>query len=333
VVYRQTRFYHETDRGWLRTQPSPALWGESRTLQTDHLLWQYRRQDEAAVVAIAERMDALYTQLQRDYGLAQSFEHERQVIDVRVERVPGKTSTVLSPSKAITVPSPAVYLAPTELTAADILAQSVALAIAKSTWSQAVLQQDMRSRKDAQSTNELLGSLISGMALWQLWNSGLALSEWQNDVVQWVFADVPRLSAEASTGLPARYHELCAAHKIFMVSPVTIGIPLYCDGRDRNLVMTSLLSAHAEKLTSFGEPKTGRYDSYHDIGAVRLAHTLTMFTVIDYAVTQYGRERLPDLVAALGRYDSWETLVPSVYGVSLDEFEEGWRQHVARLVQ
>jgi hypothetical protein len=37
-----------------------------------------------------------------------------------------------------------------------------------------------------------------------------------------------------------------------------------------------------------------------------------------------GRERLPVLVAGLGQYDSWATLIPAVYGVSPAEFEARW---------
>lgn len=46
-------------------------------------------------------------------------------------------------------------------------------------------------------------------------------------------------------------------------------------------------------------------------------------------VATYGRERLPTLVASLGHYDSWETLIPAVYGVSPAEFEAGWQAYLA----
>ena len=41
----------------------------------------------------------------------------------------------------------------------------------------------------------------------------------------------------------------------------------------------------------------------------------------------YGREHLPGLVAGLGQSDSWDTLIPVVYGVSPAEFEVGWQLH------
>lgn len=51
--------------------------------------------------------------------------------------------------------------------------------------------------------------------------------------------------------------------------------------------------------------------------------------LIEYAVTTYGRERLPALVAGLGRYEGWKTLIPTVYGVSSAEFEAGWQAYLA----
>ena len=54
-----------------------------------------------------------------------------------------------------------------------------------------------------------------------------------------------------------------------------------------------------------------------------------MATLIEYAVATYDRERLPALVAGLGHYESWETLIPAVYGVSPAEFEAGWQAYLA----
>ena len=45
--------------------------------------------------------------------------------------------------------------------------------------------------------------------------------------------------------------------------------------------------------------------------------------------TTYGQEQLPVLVAGLGHYESWATLIPAVYGVSATEFEAGWQAYLA----
>src|SRR5205823_6624277 len=43
---------------------------------------------------------------------------------------------------------------------------------------------------------------------------------------------------------------------------------------------------------------------------------VALATLVEYAVATYGRERLPALMAGLGQYESWDTLLPAVYGVS-----------------
>jgi hypothetical protein len=56
--------------------------------------------------------------------------------------------------------------------------------------------------------------------------------------------------------------------------------------------------------------------------------TVALATLIEYAVATYGRERLPALVAGLGQYDRWDTLLPAVFGVSAAEFEAGWQAYL-----
>lgn len=73
-----------------------------------------------------------------------------------------------------------------------------------------------------------------------------------------------------------------------------------------------------------------RYPGQH---SVRLGDSMLVCSVVDYAVTTFGRERLPDLLATAGQYHTWQTLVPNVYGISYEEFERGWRQHLANLAR
>ena len=57
--------------------------------------------------------------------------------------------------------------------------------------------------------------------------------------------------------------------------------------------------------------------------------SVAAITVVDYFVQTYGREQLPELVAAFRTHDSWETLIPAVTDVSAAEFEAGWQQFLA----
>lgn len=57
--------------------------------------------------------------------------------------------------------------------------------------------------------------------------------------------------------------------------------------------------------------------------------TMAAETIVEYAVDAYSRERLPALLGGLGEYETWDTLIPAVFGVPADEFEAGWQAYVA----
>ena len=58
--------------------------------------------------------------------------------------------------------------------------------------------------------------------------------------------------------------------------------------------------------------------------------TLALESIVDYVVTQYGRDRLPEFVEALSVHNSWSTLIPALYNVSVAEFEAGWNRHLTQ---
>lgn len=49
-----------------------------------------------------------------------------------------------------------------------------------------------------------------------------------------------------------------------------------------------------------------------------------------FIVDRYGREELPDLLVALVRYGSWNDIIPTVYGLSIEEFEAAWNTHLRK---
>jgi hypothetical protein len=61
----------------------------------------------------------------------------------------------------------------------------------------------------------------------------------------------------------------------------------------------------------------------------RQPHQVGLTTVLDYVVATYGRQQLPMLVGALGEHKRWETLIPAVFGVPMEEFERGWQGYLA----
>lgn len=51
-------------------------------------------------------------------------------------------------------------------------------------------------------------------------------------------------------------------------------------------------------------------------------------SLIDYAIQTYGDDKLPRLLAAFSQYDSWEAVIPAVFGVSAEQFEQGWQMYM-----
>jgi hypothetical protein len=56
-------------------------------------------------------------------------------------------------------------------------------------------------------------------------------------------------------------------------------------------------------------------------------------SVVAYAINAYGWERLPAFVQALGEFGYWSVLIPHVFGVSVEDFEDGWNRYLAEHYQ
>jgi hypothetical protein len=222
------------------------------------------------------------------------------------------------------VPSPAVYWAPVEVTDAELLAQSIALPLLSHVLAQASEQYQIDSAWQP---------LVSGLYLWQAWDLDLPLAAWREEVVTWLYADEPAIPPGHPVVLPERYTALCAAHTLWMQHPIQIEIPLWCTELDRKWYHLSVYSHNPPmRLTQLGFPVPA-YEYVYAHGELhRKNHpgqTVALATLVEYAVATYGRERLPVLVAGLGHYESWDTLLPAVFGVSPAEFEAGWQTYLA----
>jgi hypothetical protein len=51
-------------------------------------------------------------------------------------------------------------------------------------------------------------------------------------------------------------------------------------------------------------------------------------SLAEYAMSTYGRDKLPRLINDMQRYATWEELIPTVFGVSVTDFEAGWQEYV-----
>ena len=165
--------------------------------------------------------------------------------------------------------------------------------------------------------------LLDGVLLWRLWSLDLPLAVWRKPVVQWALAD----SAETTPIEPQFRLELCALHRLWMISPLELNIPIVCGqfawqrgyGPPSQLRQLGPLVPSSDYSGVIGVSGNPVYPGY----AVLLA------TVVEYAAAAYGPDSVPTLVASLGEHASWQTLLPAVFGVSAADFEAGWHTCLA----
>lgn len=322
-VYRQTRFYQHVSNGWQIMSPTATHWGEDHTLATPYFVYHFRQRDAAVVAAVAPQIDALYTTLWRNFGLPIGPTREKLIIDVSVTQPPGQ-ATVFDAANQISVASPAVYLAPVNLTDAELLAQAIALPL---------IEQVLTQASEQKAVGDSWRPLLNGLRLWQLWELDLPLAAWREAVVTWVYTDLPASRLGQTVVLPARYTALCAAHKLWLPSLTELKIPLLCGELAWEDFVLSPWVWYAPLLHLAQLVAPLRSDEFLDepVSLNRIPHpgdTVALATLIEYAVATYGRDQLPVLVASLGQSRSWETLIPAVYEVSAAEFEAGWQAYV-----
>jgi hypothetical protein len=315
-AYRQTRFYQRIGPDWRQTPPDAALWGPQHSLDTPTFVYHFRQNDAPVVITVAPQIEALYITLRRNFGLALT-PGEKLVIEVSVTQPPGRDPSWLHVPDRLIVPSPAVYWAPAELSDTELLAQSLALPL---------LAQVLAQADEQYHIGLTWQPLMDGLYLWQVWELDLPLAVWREEIVHWLYVDLPAAPG-ATVVVPKRYQALCDAHKLWMSSPVQIEIPLLClEWYWEKLFFTSWRPrepfTRLDQLAVRVDQSDQRENSYPRGQSVALA------TLIEYTVAAYGRERLPVLVASLGQYERWDTLLPAVFGVSAAEFEEGWQAYL-----
>jgi hypothetical protein len=322
-VLRQTRFYRHTTEGWLLTHPDAEVWGAPHHLESAHFIFNFRQNDAEVVAAVAPQIDDVYSALQHNFGLTPSL--EKQVIEVSIRRITGTMPYPRLLRGHLVVPSPAIYAAPVELSDREILVQSIALPLIDDVIEQAV---------EVHNIPQHWQPLLRGLRLWQWWELDVPLASWQQEVVQWFYIDLPKATAEQQSVLPDNYRELCTMHRLWMQSPVVVGIPLKCTTFDTATWSSRRWAAHVPQM-SLEQLQMPLADwQTQALEELDLPYSpneaLALSTLIEYAVSAYGYEQLPVLLASLPRYNDWETLAPAVFGVSAFDFEASWRSYLAQ---
>ncbi len=127
VAYRQTQAYRAIRGEWRHTPPSPAMWGASQHLESEYFVFDYYARDEAAVVAAAAKLDALYPALWGAFSVMPPTGKHTFVVEPSV--MPGTFIWGAKRPSDHTLASPAAYLAPVEMAEGDLLTQAAFLVV------------------------------------------------------------------------------------------------------------------------------------------------------------------------------------------------------------
>jgi hypothetical protein len=317
--------YQEVSSGALRTTLDAALWGPARRLETTSFIIHFRHRDARTVTRAAAKIETLYTTMLRNFDVDAAPEAGKLVIIVSELQSPESSSAHLPGESHFVVRSPSLYGGNVQIDPGTLLTQAVALELIDY-----VLARSTRNTTTYSSRRHIL----DGLRLWQLWDVDLPLADWRPAIVQWIFDAGPAAGLEQPVVLPDRYAELCAIHTLWLPHPAAIQIPLVCTELDRSFWRADARFVHLPPLwlpplwapvylDEEADWKGRTRAERHPGQAIALA------TIVEFAVATYGRERLPEFVAALGQHDNWETFIPAVYGVSVAEFEHGWQTYLS----
>jgi hypothetical protein len=351
AAFRQTRLYQQTPQGWTRLAPTAEHWGRPQELESRYFIFHYFSQDAAAVEEVADDLDNLYVALYTTF-FPELPDNRKRVVQVDPAQVPGEltahtpdnVSTTEAQAEepllrwnhlreqpvsphALVVASPAATLVPAELTASDLLAQSLVLALLDNLTDQATRRYDLSAH---------WRPLRDGLRLWLLWDQNLPLAVWRQPVVRWIFWESPAATGPEAAHFLKLAHDLCASHHPWMVSPIEVRIPVSClppEGTKENTATwrySSLLPLQTPLPLPLGPVSVQEDGHVRQVSQLpELVAVVVLATVVEYAVTTFGVDRMPILLAALPEHKRWETLIPAVFGVSVSEFETGWHASLA----
>lgn len=318
ATYRESRFYRETPQGWLRSQPSEALWGEVRTLESEHFVFTYRRLDGPAVLEAAPLLDEAFVHWHTVLGqvIPVAAESEEKVA-VHVLLRGGSYTPWYSTGKPLGVNSPRLMRLPAEVSDGQALAETVAVALRRAAVNRAVAP----LKRLYQPTPEFL----AGMRLWLAWEENSARTDSRQELVAWLYANGP----DGPEVGPNSYGRLC--NLLYAWERVAPAVPMsfYCQPFQfaptfslrppTSLRLLPLgLSRELLEYEANPDPLTG------GLHASRLGQPIAIATLLEYTAHVYGQASVMALLQAAQEGEKWSSAVPRLFSVSAADFEAGW---------
>ena len=136
---------------------------------------------------------------------------------------------------------------------------------------------------------------------------------------------------------PEFAHDLCVHHQLWMRTPLDVVVPVTCfskRGSEEKIISWRYpypppqdfpLPLHVSVPVFMQSEGTWEPRQSPEVPAAEIA----LATVVEYAATTFGPDRLPVLLAALSQHEEWETVLQTTFGLSLAEFDSGWRTFLA----
>jgi hypothetical protein len=155
--------------------------------------------------------------------------------------------------------------------------------------------------------------------------------------VQWLLNEPKGGARGKSFYSPAFAGELCLHHSLWIRTPLEISVPILCGSspasektinvwryheQSLDLSLSTLLYAPTSVMDEFGVPHG---DHLQEPGP----YAILLATLFEYVASEYGEDAVLQLWAAIPAHRRAETLMPAVFGVSLEEFGEGWHTFLA----
>ena len=155
------------------------------------------------------------------------------------------------------------------------------------------------------------------------------LSAWFTDFAHWHYANEARMLKLDEDMSTEALELLCEKHKI-VASP-----QLFVEGFSTEMCVWPYLfpSLHGNRTPTnrLVQLRVPEHDYDLMVDEIGWRQVLAAETLFDYVAVTYGRDALPALVEGFRHYDSWIKLIPAVFYITAEEFEQGWQTYLAEI--
>ncbi len=224
----------------------------------------------------------------------------------------GGGAPVCHPARGrVTLPSPASLSAPSQTNAQALLRQA---------WVLALIDQATREAIQTHQIPQDWFPLLSGLRLWLLLDAGDPLADGWGEVIKQLHRQERIYLSNAAI------QDICQKYAVWDLAPIDFSIRLGCDLSVTVLPVVDRLS----ELGLAESFETQEADRYGISWQITTGRSVALALLLQYAAETHWRAKIPALLAALQTHDSWQTLIPAVFNVSVAaEFEAGWQEWLA----